>query len=637
MKEVLTTMRKRRSLIVGVVCIACFVYLCATSPRGELITQQFFDPIRVTDERDDVVIVGIDDASLQTYGAWPWNRSVFADLTKKLDAYGATVVVYDVLFLESRNGDASFTKTFSELHTPVILAAKVEKKASGDMYLESFYVNTTSTTPLAALANIQPDSDGKVRRYPTVYRKGDRLISPLAVEAYRVVTHSMSTVCVDYSSFTFRYPNHVTVYSLRDVMTGSVDASKLKDKIIFIGSTSLDLEDHFVGMGGEKVPGVYVHASILTSLLNNEHDRGLTDIEIVLSIVVCISFVLLLLHYTKTIIGQVGVVVLTILGVLTVSLFLFTLHILFPALWSIFLLFLVSGYTTLIRFIDEKKRGEHISSLFSKYVHKDVLRELLKSPKSLNLQGEKRELTILFSDLRGFTSLSESLSPEELTNILNGYFSAMTPSILDEHGTIDKFIGDAIMAFWNAPLLVPDHERHAVLSALSMQESLRRFNSNHGTNLAVGIGIHTGYAVVGNVGSLERVNYTVLGDTVNLASRVESLTKKYGVEIMVTEEVKNKVHDERVVFRKLDVITVKGKTEPTVLYEVMSADDMHSTYIHEYESALHEYQKGNFKKASGKFKILATNGDVPSGKMYERLCDLDDREQWDGVWHFDEK
>jgi adenylate cyclase len=295
------------------------------------------------------------------------------------------------------------------------------------------------------------------------------------------------------------------------------------------------------------------------------------------------------------------------------------------------------GFFTLVRFIKEKKRSEHIATLFSKYVHKDVLKELMKSPESINLTGEKRYLTVLFSDLRGFTTLSESLSPEELTTVLNGYFSAMTPAVLEEHGTIDKYIGDAIMAFWNAPLEVKNHERHAVISALRMQEDLKKFNKEHNTTLAVGVGIHAGNAVVGNVGSKERVNYTVLGDTVNLASRVEGLTKKYGVEVLVTEEVKDKVDDEGILFRKLDIITVKGKNLPTVLYEAMRMDTSRVSVIKAYDEAFLKYQNGEFEKAKELFKALADKGDIPGEKMYERIMNLGEVHNWDGVWHFDEK
>ena len=633
MKVFSHTSKTRIQLYFGIICILIFVTAFAVSNRGQIFTEQFFDPIRTTQERNEVVLVGIDDASLQKIGAWPWKRSVFADITKILEKSGAKVVVYEVLFWEKREGDDQLSDVLTQSSMPVILAGKlVEGK-----YLQSFFVTQERKNTYSSIANIQPDSDGKVRMYPSSFLEKGECTLPLAEKAFQIVTHREKGLCNSKDSFSFRYSPHIVTYSLVDILDGKIAPELLRGKIVFIGSTSLDLEDHFVGLSGEKVPGVYVHASIFTSLLNNENDKTLSFIYVIAILLASIAFTLFALYVGKKVITQVGFFLGVVASLFIASYIFFIQQIIIPLPWMILSAFTTGGYVTLIRFIHEKKESRHIQNLFSKYVHKDVLRELMKSPEKLNLQGEKRELTVLFSDLRGFTTLSESLSPEELTKILNGYFSAMTPSILEEHGTIDKFIGDAIMAFWNAPLEVQHHERHAVLSALRMQEALRDFNKQHDTTLAVGVGIHTGHAVVGNVGSQERVNYTVLGDTVNLASRVESLTKKYGVEILVTEEVKNKVDDTGIIFRKLDVITVKGKTEPTVLYEVMRSHDINAKFVKEYGVAFLEYQSGNFAKASELFKALADKGDLPSEKMYERLSSLSNIENWDGVWHFDEK
>jgi adenylate cyclase len=244
---------------------------------------------------------------------------------------------------------------------------------------------------------------------------------------------------------------------------------------------------------------------------------------------------------------------------------------------------------------------------------------------------------VLFSDLRGFTTLSESLLPEELTRILNGYFSAMTPAVLEEHGTIDKFIGDAIMAFWNAPLSVKDHSTRAVHAALKMQIALDEFNKVHNTTLKMGVGLHRGDVIVGNVGSQDRINYTILGDTVNLGSRVEGLTKKYGVVCIATEAVKNVVHDKTILFRKLDVITVKGKAEHTLLYEAMYRTKEKEKMCKQYEEGFELYFKGDFVKAKKIFEELAKEGDGPSEMLLERIDIVEHHENWDGVWHFDEK
>ncbi len=619
--------------VFGLVVIACVVWFFATTSRGEHVTQQFFDGVRVTPGRPEVVILGIDDVTLQSLGAWPFNRTIFAEITKKLDENKAKMIVYDVLFLEPRAGDDSFKSVLKEITTPVIFASKIEK----EKYLASFFTQASSTSIYSALSNVGPDVDGKVRVYPSLQKNGNECLFGLGEKAFRIITFKNDSSCERDAEKYFRYPEKITTYSLVDILSNKISQKEIDGKIVFIGSTSLDLEDHFVGISGEKVPGVQVHASILTSLLNKEGDRILTETEILFMIIFMIGFTLLLLRLIKTLLGQIGILIGVIVTVAITSYIFFANHIIIPTPWLILSALVSGGFSVLTRYIRERKKSEHISSLFSKYVHKDVLRELMKSPEAINLTGEKRYLTVLFSDLRGFTTLSESLTPEDLTKVLNGYFSAMAPAVLEEHGTIDKYIGDAIMAFWNAPLEVKNHERHAVLSAIRMQEDLKKFNKEHNTSLAVGVGIHAGNAVVGNVGSKERVNYTVLGDTVNLASRVEGLTKKYGVEILVTEEVKDKVEDKGILFRKLDIITVKGKNLPTVLYETMRMDTSRVAVVEAYNEAFLRYQNGEFEKAKELFKKLGDEGDIPSEKMYERIMNLGEVHNWDGVWHFDEK
>lgn len=605
----------------------------ATSAGGMHLTMQAYDGIRVTDTRSEVVVIGIDDASLQTIGAWPFDRKVFAELTQTLDAAGVKVIVYDVLFLEPRTGDVAFAEALKHVRSTVILAAKIEHES----YLPSFFVTSATPQVIASLSNVIPDVDGKVRLYPSPRIINNTCVYGLGEEAFRIATFEKYEGCLSRSDKHFRYPEKLTTYSLIDILSHKVNPELLKGKVVFIGSTALDLQDHFVGMSGEKIPGVYVHASIFTSLMNKEGDKALSFMWMMVLFIFFASLTVLLLNVIKTIGVQVATTSALLLSVFFISYLFFSNHIIIPLPWILLVIILTGGYSTLIRYVKEKKRSEHVQSLFSKYVHKDVLRELMKSPGALNLTGEKRYLTVLFSDLRGFTTLSELVSPEELTSVLNGYFSAMTPIVLDERGTVDKFIGDAVMAFWNAPLAVDHHEGHAVRAAIRMQHAITKFNEDNGYTLAAGIGIHAGDVIVGNVGSSERVNYTILGDTVNLASRVEGLTKKYGVGILVTDEVRNKIDDTTIMFRKLDVITVKGKTKPTVLYEAMEFSDTMQDIILDYDIAFTAYQKGDFDKAEVLFKALAERGDIPSHIMYERIMLLEKTGTWDGVWHWEEK
>ncbi len=622
MVRVFSFIKNYIGVISGFIVILCLISFLALSARGKLITNQFLDPLRTTNARDEARIVGIDDKSLQSIGAWPWDRSIFAKVTDNLNAQGAKVILYDILFLESRSGDEDFKKSLDNSIAKVVLSSKNDN----GRYLKSYLSDS------GALAQVTPDSDGKVRSYPNPKIIGSTCIDTLTDSAFNLFTHKQFN-CSTKSSY-FRYPLNIPTVSIKDVLDNNIPAGFFKNKVIFIGSNSLDLEDHFVGMNGEKVPGVYVHASIFTSLLNGVEDRTLTDLYIVFFILVYSIIFSFFIYRAKSLSSQLFVSVGFLILITLVTLLSFNLGFIIPFPWFVFVTILLGGYISGFKFIKERKQNQYIQSLFSKYVHKDVLSELMKSSTSLRFDGEKREMSILFSDIRGFTSFSETMTPEELTKLLNAYLSAMTPAILEEKGTIDKFIGDAIMAFWNAPLYVENHTTHAVRAGLRMEKALKNFNEKHKSNLAVGIGIHFGNVVVGNVGSEERVNYTILGDAVNLASRVEGLTKKYGVGLLVTEEAKEKVNDKNIIFRKLDVITVKGKTTPTVLYEADNYNKDRLEIFKKYEEGLSFYQSGDFDKAEAIFKEI---GDKPATVMLERIPILRNDKTWNGVWHFDEK
>jgi adenylate cyclase len=622
-------LRNHGGNLLGLGVVLCCSIFMSTSVWGVHITDTFFDPIRTTDQRSETVIVGIDDASLQALGAWPWDRSVFAKLEDVLDEAHARTIAYDVLFLEPRSGDGLFKESLSRSSVPTFLAAKRE----GDAYIES-YLTGSSTKTFSALVNVDPDTDGKVRQYAQGFSRNGKCVNSISYSSFLVFTFKDHGRCGNNLNL-FRYSTNITTYSLIDVIKGTVPKEKLMGKAIFIGSTSLDLEDHFVSLTGNKVPGVYVHASMFTSLLNNVNDKRSGGFETGLILIGTTLITFLLLYQLTRIVPQVlGIITLLILATVA-SAVTFMYGKVLPAPWMLESIIVTSVYLVLIRFIKERDKNKQIELLFSKYVHKDVLRELMGSAAPLRLGGEKRNVTVLFSDLRGFTTLSEELSAEELTSTLNAYFSAMTPHILEEKGTIDKFIGDAIMAFWNAPLTIPDHATHALNAALRMQNSLTTFNEANKTALEMGIGIHQGEVIVGNVGGEDRVNYTILGDTVNLTSRLEGLTKKYGVKILVTEAVFSVVKDTSYVFRLIDVITVKGKSVPTKIYEVRSFKDWDSGLIEAYEKAFEFYQKGLWDAA---VELLSKfPQDEPSSVMMRRIPSLKENKTWDGIWRFDEK
>jgi adenylate cyclase len=222
------------------------------------------------------------------------------------------------------------------------------------------------------------------------------------------------------------------------------------------------------------------------------------------------------------------------------------------------------------RILTEEKEKKVIQGMFSNYVSKSIVDELIKHPEKLELGGEERNITVLFSDIRGFTTLSEKLTSQELVAHLNEYLSAMTDIIFKYEGTLDKYVGDEIMAFWNAPLEQENHAELACLAALEMMSKLHNLNENwpEDRNLNIGIGMNTGLMTVGNMGSKSRMDYTLMGDNVNLGARLEGTNKIYGTNIIISELTYVEIKDQ-FICRELDNIRVKGKQKPVMIYEVM--------------------------------------------------------------------
>lgn len=301
---------------------------------------------------------------------------------------------------------------------------------------------------------------------------------------------------------------------------------------------------------------------------------------------------------------------------------------------------------TLHKYFIEESEKRQIKGAFQHYLNPSVINQLLESPDGLKLGGEKRELTVFFSDVRGFTTISEILSPEALAGLLNEYFTPMTDIVLESGGLLDKYIGDALMAVWGAPLQADDHADRAVVASLKMHDALEELRKGWASRnlpaIDIGCGINTGPMVVGNMGSHQRFDYTVLGDAVNLGSRLEGITKEYGVNIICSENTKRSLKNpEKFILRELDWIKVKGKNEPVTIYEVMRFKENEKDItlkVREYfESGLAKYRKLQFAAAQSDFlnALKANSADGPSSVFLER-CEYFIQNQaqsdWDGVW-----
>ena len=365
-------------------------------------------------------------------------------------------------------------------------------------------------------------------------------------------------------------PGTFQVRPFSDVVNGKISKRFFKKKIVLVGVYAEGLQDiHQTPYG--SMFGIEMIANAVTQLLNRDYIKFAPD-YINIAIIIFFGLIISYIVGRKSILySYVSTFILVIAYFFTVIFFFdkyrYVLNLSAPLITGVLTLFTMIAY----RILTEEKEKKAIQNMFSNYVSKSVVDELLKHPEKLELGGEDKEITVLFSDIRGFTTLSEKLKPQELVAHLNEYLSAMTDIIFKYEGTLDKYVGDEIMAFWNAPIEQPNHAELACLTALEMMEKLRELNEKwpEDRRLNIGIGINTGIMTVGNMGSKSRMDYTLMGDNVNLGARLEGTNKIYGTNIIISEYTYDKIKD-KFLCRELDNIRVKGKKKPVKIYEVIA-------------------------------------------------------------------
>ena len=434
-----------------------------------------------------------------------------------------------------------------------------------------------------------------------------------------------------------------------DVLRGTVPPEKLTGRIILVGTTAPGLKDLRATPVGAAYPGVEIHANMIAGMLDG-------TIKQKPAYVLGIDLLMLLFF------GGLMVLLLPLLSPLRATLVaiavLATILLINFALWSSASLVLPLASVLLLTillyalnmswgyFVESRIKGQ-LTGLFGQYVPPELVDEMAKDPENYSMEGRNQELTILFSDVRGFTTISEGLDPKELTQLMNEYLGGQTEVIRRHRGTLDKYIGDAIMAFWGAPVGDPDHARHAVQAALELQRAVRLldepFKARGWPELHVGIGINTGVVTVGDMGSPVRQAYTVMGDAVNLASRIESLTKVYGVGLMVGELTRAALKD--FVFRELDRVRVKGKDEPVAIFEPLGPEtevsqaDLDELQL--WKQALRLFRAQEWDNAEVQLINLQQRQPRQLYKLYlERIAYYREHppgENWDGVTTFETK
>ena len=646
---------------------------------------QVFAP-RMPTERP-VVIVDIDETSLERLGQWPWPRTRIADLISELAKLEALSIAFDVVFSESdrispqmaaemfRGLDAETRAKLRQLPDNDELMAqamRTTKVILGESGLPSiplsqnappapYGVASLGNDPKPFLLNfpgllrnipvlekaaaghglfsIRPERDGIVRRVPVVMLAQGRIVPSLTFEVLRVATGSPTMLIrtdeaglrsIRIPGFELPTDSHGQIWiyfarhdrslyiSAADIIEGRLPREKISGKLVLVGSSAVGLSDLKTTASEPAMPGVEVHAQMLESILTN-------------SILTLPNFALPLELVAATILGLVTIAFVPWMGARHLFIFGAGFSVLLPAaswyafrqnkllidftfpLFSTALIYLLLLFRN---YLQEQTQRQRIRSAFGQYLSPVLVEQLAQKPDKLVLGGERRDMTILFSDMRGFTTISELFKddPQALTALMNSFLTPLTNAIIENSGTIDKYMGDAIMAFWNAPLYDSAHEGHACQAALKMLDRLDRLNRdreeqarNSGKKfipLEIGIGINTGPCVVGNMGSNLRFDYSVLGDSVNLASRLQGQCKSYGVPIIIGQTTARALNDKFAV-AELDFVAVKGKLEAELIYAIVGDHNVaRSAGFHSWQ-AIHTEMLTHYRKREWELALSA--------------------------------
>ncbi len=585
----------------------------------------------------DIVIIAIDDASIASLGRWPWSRKLHADMIDTLTEAGASAIGYDVMFAEAstESDDAALETALRRAPNAVLPDERVlEGRVKPLPRFSAAVRDRVGQTTLLS------DTDGVIRSVNFSESFAGLLIA-------RAVTSAETTRVAFYGP-----PGTFKTYSFIDVREGRVAPEALAGKIILVGATAPDLHDAALTPfgNGRMMSGIEIQANFLATLRAGDQ-RVLRTLPpaaefalyVMLALLVTLTLGGLRFRYGPPL--AFGFFFAYVLAALWLS---SAKGVLLPV-WYAFLVIIGTAVIELgARYVSERGERRRIRDAFGRYLAPQVIRRIETGEVPLALGGARREATILFSDIRGFTTLSERLTPEALVSLLNEYLTAMTSVILEHEGVVDKYIGDAIMAFWNAPMPQADHAVRAARTALGMRDRLEKLRvawaERNLPDVRVGIGLNSGEVVIGNMGSEQRFDYTAIGDEVNLASRLESLTKFYGVTILVSESVRRQL-GEAFFCRHLDLVTVKGKEKPVAVYELMGeaarVDDRTRELQRLFETALALYRARRWDDAETAFEDLAKRFDDHASRLYVERCrayrDEPPSAEWDGRYVAKEK
>jgi adenylate cyclase len=666
--------------------------------------RRYADPAQA---RADIVLVAADESSMKAIGRWPWHRDLHGYAVEFLKSAGARLIIFDVTFLEPDNCDPEFDSVFahsivaagnvvladlfvddSDFPSPELLGKStvLVQKHSGsppDIYDKSGIKLPIPSLAQSALGlgfvNLTPDRDGTVRRVPLVGRVKDLEVPVLALAAARLLVkvdklemdsdgiHLGQTLAplASHGQMLINWHGSLEENAYRSYSLGAVvqsaleirhtrppllDPSIFRDKIVFIATTAAGTYETRPTPISAASPGVLIHMAMLDNLLQGRFMKATPRYFPILTVVGLCLISAWSQRFFHSMAAKIGVVAGLAVIYYGIAVLAFT-----EAQWWIELVLPLGaqGVTfasvNTVEYFTEGKKRRQIRAAFDKYMSAEVVDEIMMNPDTIALGGEKREVSVLFSDIAGFTDISESLSPEDLVQFLNRYLSAMTHTIRANRGNVNKYLGDGIMAMFGAPLKESNHATLACLSALAMQADLDRLKESWIAEgyppVTARIGISTGSLIVGNVGSSERLEYTIIGDTVNLASRLEGANKPFHTRILIGPRTYMMArHD--IDARPIGPIRVQGKKEPVFVYELLGQagqlDSIRQESLRIYNEGFEAYRGRQFEKAKACFeKVLKHEPEDGPAKAFLECVHRYMRDpptlDWDGVFELKSK
>ncbi|ANK86347.1 MULTISPECIES: adenylate/guanylate cyclase domain-containing protein [unclassified Rhizobium] len=612
------------------------ISLLSRLPAWSLLELRSFDYLSTVDDPrpppGGPVIVAIDEPSLADINAqWPWPRGLHADLISQLRAAGARVIGLDIIMAEPSNpdNDAAITRAVGP---DVVLAGDetlIETPQASQLIRATPLPQLTDAGAVTGIASIDLSGDGIFRRIPG-YEDG---FAAMLAKASGVAPEALPAGRLIQSFGPARSYPTVSYYQALDPKN-LLPPDYFKDRVVLVGlslqnAPAIDkggvdaFATPYTVHTGKLVSGVEIQATIYDNIR-----RGLSIAEARLpTVAACILISVLLAAATVwrwtgwlTVVNSAA----ALLAFAAVSAACIRLAHVFvsPLGPTVAYISVVFGQAA-FDFAEERRNKRQITRAFAQYISPDLVKRLSSDPTQLKLGGERRTLSVLFSDVRGFTTIAETLKddPEQLTGLINRLLTPLSDVVMDHGGTIDKYMGDCIMAFWNAPLDDPDHALHAVRASLAMQAAISRLNGqlereaaalgNKPHVLKMGVGINTGECIVGNMGSTRRFDYSCLGDSVNLASRLEGASKNYGVALLLGEETARLVADTYIIV-ELDRIIVKGRTVPSPIFTVVHKADAKALAAH--QAFIDAKYAGTLAPSDVIFEKLA--GDIPELAAY---------------------